>query len=100
MKIKKYLFIALMFIFAGSAAFAGTIEITSPYYGEDFYAYNCDSVYDFNVKFMAEEKRTELFFTVKTPDKLDSFKLASQLSKIERLVNFSISDKDISKSSY
>ncbi len=55
---------------------------------------------DFNVKFMAEEKRTELFFTVKTPDKLDSFKLASQLSKIERLVNFSISDKDISKSSY
>lgn len=51
MKIKKFLFIALMFIFAGSAAFAGTIEITSPYYGEDFYAYNCDSVYDFNVKF-------------------------------------------------
>ena len=48
---------------------------------------------DLNVKFVAEEKRTELFFTVKTPDKLDSFKLASQLSKIERLASFAINDK-------
>lgn len=55
---------------------------------------------DLNVKFMSAEKRTELFFTVKSPDKLDSFKLASQLSKIERLINFSISDKDIPNSSF
>ena len=48
---------------------------------------------DLNVKFVAEDKRTELFFTVKTPDKLDSFKLASQLSKIERLASFAINDK-------
>ena len=27
------------------------------------------------------------------PDKLDSFKLASQLSKIERLASFAINDK-------
>lgn len=50
---------------------------------------------DLNVKFIATEKKTELFFTVKSPDKLDSFKLASQLSKIEKLIYFAISDKDV-----
>lgn len=51
MKTRKSLFLAMILILLGSAAFAGTIKITSPYDGEDFYAYNYDSVYDYTVKF-------------------------------------------------
>lgn len=53
MKNIKLVFVSLFFLMAGSV-FAGSnsfIRITSPYNGEDFYAYNQDSVYDYNVTF-------------------------------------------------
>lgn len=53
MKNIKLLFVSFFFLIA-TTAFAGSnsfIRINSPYNGEDFYAYNQDSVYDYNVTF-------------------------------------------------
>lgn len=53
MKKRSLLFVFLLVLF-GSSVFAGSnsfIRITSPYNGEDFYNYNSDSVYDYNITF-------------------------------------------------
>lgn len=47
---------------------------------------------DVNVEYLSKKEHIELIYTVKTPDKLDPVKLSSELVKIGKLTNFTLSD--------
>lgn len=48
---------------------------------------------DINMEYTSQKEQTELIYTIKTPDELDGIKLASQLGKVEKLINFTLSDQ-------
>ena len=45
------------------------------------------------MEYTSQKEQTELIYTIKTPDELDGIKLASQLGKVEKLINFTLSDQ-------
>ncbi|MCR5189033.1 MAG: MgtC/SapB family protein [Treponema sp.] len=47
---------------------------------------------DVNVEYTSKKDMVELIYTVKTPDKLNPLKLSSELVKIGKLSNFTLSD--------
>lgn len=48
---------------------------------------------DSSLEFTAKKEQTELSYTVKAPEKLDALKLAAQLGKFEKLINFTFTEK-------
>ena len=47
---------------------------------------------DVNVEYSSKKEQIELIYTVKTPDKLNPLKLSSELLKIGKLSNFTLSN--------
>ena len=48
---------------------------------------------DLNVVYISKEDLVELIYTVKAPNQLDALKLAKELSYVETLISFTLSDK-------
>lgn len=51
------------------------------------------TVRDLNVTHIARKEQTELYYTVKAPDSLDTLRLASELGKVEKLISFTLNVK-------
>lgn len=49
-------------------------------------------IFNIDIKYSAESNRTTLFFNVKSPVNIDSISLCNEISKIDNLVSFAISD--------
>jgi len=51
------------------------------------------TIYDLNIEYTAKKEEIILSYTIKTPNNLDTFKLADHLEQIETLKNFTLIDK-------
>ena len=50
-------------------------------------------VRDFNMVYTSRKSQTELYYSVKSPNNLDSMRLASELGKVETLISFTLTVK-------
>ena len=48
---------------------------------------------DLNIEYTSKKEQTELFYTVKAPNQLNTLKLASDLGKVQTLISFTLNDK-------
>lgn len=50
-------------------------------------------IHDLNLSYSKEENKTTLFYTIKTPDSLNTVNLADDFRKIDNIINFSLGDR-------
>lgn len=50
-------------------------------------------IHDLNLSYSKEENKTTLFYTIKTPDSLNTVNLANDFRKIDNIINFSLGDR-------
>lgn len=50
-------------------------------------------IHDLNISYSAEDNRTTLIYTIKTPDLLNTVNLADDFRKIDNIINFSLGDR-------